>query len=85
MLHPGRWSLSPAYDLNSVPELDRVHMSKTAITEYQEGPTISAADCFDLKPMLRGQGLSEIEMRPRRRKSWKKFLSIRLPFAKTSD
>jgi hypothetical protein len=51
---PGRWSLSPAYDLNPVPEVDRVHMGKTAITEDQEEPTIdlvlSAADRFGLKP-----------------------------------
>jgi serine/threonine-protein kinase HipA len=53
MFHPGRWSLSPAYDLNPVPEVDRVHMGKTAITEEQEEPTISvvlaAAERFGLK------------------------------------
>jgi len=54
MFHPGRWSLSPAYDLNPVPELDRVRVSKTAITEEQEEPTIAvalaAAERFGLKP-----------------------------------
>jgi len=40
---PGRWSLSPAYDINPVPEIDRVRMSKTAITENQEEPTIALA------------------------------------------
>ena len=54
MFHPGRWSLSPAYDLNPVPEVDRVHMGKTAITEEQEEPTIAvmlaAAERFGLKP-----------------------------------
>jgi serine/threonine-protein kinase HipA len=43
MHEPGRWSLSPAYDINPVPEMDRVHMSKTAITEDQEEPTIASA------------------------------------------
>ncbi|MGH7939760.1 MAG: type II toxin-antitoxin system HipA family toxin, partial [Limisphaerales bacterium] len=33
MHEPGRWSLSPAYDINPVPEMDRVRMNKTAITE----------------------------------------------------
>lgn len=40
---PGRWSLSPAYDINPVPEIDRVRMSKTAITEDQEEPTLASA------------------------------------------
>ena len=43
MLQPGRWSLSPAYDLNPVPEIDRVRMSKTAITEDQQEPSIALA------------------------------------------
>ncbi len=43
MHEPGRWSLSPAYDINPVPEMDRVHMSKTAITEDQEEPAIASA------------------------------------------
>jgi serine/threonine-protein kinase HipA len=43
MHEPGRWSLSPAYDINPVPEMDRVHMSKTAITEDQVEPTIAVA------------------------------------------
>ena len=33
MHQPGRWSLSPAYDLNPVPEIDRVSVSKTPISE----------------------------------------------------
>ena len=40
---PGRWSLSPAYDLNPVPEMDRARVSKTAITESQQEPTIAGA------------------------------------------
>lgn len=43
MHEPGRWSLSPAYDLNPVPEMDRARVSKTAITESQEEPTIAGA------------------------------------------
>ena len=53
MHEPGRWSLSPAYDINPVPEMDRGRMSKTAITEDQEEPTIAnalaAAPRFGLK------------------------------------
>jgi len=43
MLAPGRWSLSPAYDLNPVPEMDRARMTKTSIAEEAEPPTIAAA------------------------------------------
>lgn len=43
MFRPGRWSLSPAYDLNPVPEVDRVTMNRTAITEDEQDPTIDAA------------------------------------------
>jgi len=43
MRHPGRWSLSPAYDLNPVPEVDRVSASKTPITEDPEDTSIEAA------------------------------------------
>jgi serine/threonine-protein kinase HipA len=53
MHEPGRWSLSPAYDLNPVPEMDRARMSKTAITEDQTEPTmagaLTAAERFGLK------------------------------------
>ena len=37
----GRWSLSPAYDLNPVPEIDRVRMSKTPISEEREEASIA--------------------------------------------
>jgi len=53
MRESGRWSLSPAYDINPVPEMDRVHMNKTAIAEDQEEPSIdgalAAAPRFGLK------------------------------------
>ncbi len=54
MREPGRWALSPAYDLNPVPEIERAQTPKTAITEDQETPTIAAALAaaprFGLKP-----------------------------------
>lgn len=43
MRSPGRWSLSPAYDVNPVPEIDRARMRKTTITEDEELPSIAAA------------------------------------------
>jgi serine/threonine-protein kinase HipA len=64
MLHPGRWSLSPAYDLNPVPEMDRIRVSKTAITEDQEEPAIevalAAAERFGLKPAESKKILREV-------------------------
>jgi serine/threonine-protein kinase HipA len=54
MHKPGRWLLSPAYDLNPVPEMDRVRINKTAITEDQQESSIlgamAAAARFGLKP-----------------------------------
>ena len=43
MHEAGRWSLSPAYDLNPVPEIDRVRVSKTPISEEHEEPSIAGA------------------------------------------
>jgi serine/threonine-protein kinase HipA len=43
MREPGRWALSPAYDLNPVPEIDRAQTPKTAITETEKTPSIEAA------------------------------------------
>jgi serine/threonine-protein kinase HipA len=39
----GRWALSPAYDLNPVPEIERTQTPKMPISEEQEEPTIAAA------------------------------------------
>ena len=39
----GRWSLSPAYDLNPVPEIDRAKVPQTAIAETLEDPNIAGA------------------------------------------
>lgn len=43
MHRPGRWSLSPAYDLNPVPEIDRARMNQTAIMEDGAEPSIAGA------------------------------------------
>jgi len=43
MREPGRWSLSPAYDMNPVPEIDRARMSKTPISEASEGGSLAGA------------------------------------------
>jgi serine/threonine-protein kinase HipA len=54
MREAGRWALSPAYDLNPVPEIDRVHVGKTPISEEHPEPTIlgalEVAARFGLKP-----------------------------------
>lgn len=51
---PGRWVLSPAYDLNPVPEVDRARSPKTPITEESDELSIeaalAAAPRFGLKP-----------------------------------
>ena len=64
MLKAGRWSLSPAYDLNPVPEIDRTQTPKTPITEDQEEPSIatalSAAPRFGLKPTAAKTILREV-------------------------
>lgn len=39
----GHWSLSPAYDINPVPEIDRAQTLKTAVTEEQETPSVAGA------------------------------------------
>jgi serine/threonine-protein kinase HipA len=39
----GRWSLSPAYDINPVPEIDRVHTWKTPISEDRLESSITGA------------------------------------------
>ncbi len=50
----GKWSLSPAYDLNPVPEIERAQMPKTAISEDNSDSSIEAAleaaPRFGLKP-----------------------------------
>ena len=43
MREAGRWALSPAYDLNPVPEIDRVRVGKTPISEDHAEPSIAGA------------------------------------------
>lgn len=54
MVEAGRWALSPAYDLNPVPEIDRAGVSKTPISEEKEEPSIggalAVAGRFGIKP-----------------------------------
>ena len=54
MRTPGKWSLSPAYDLNPVPEIERAQMPATSITEDNADSSIAAAMAaaprFGLKP-----------------------------------
>ncbi|MFM9962615.1 MAG: HipA domain-containing protein [Planctomycetaceae bacterium] len=54
MREPGRWALSPAYDLPPVPEIDRALLPKTPISEEPGDPSIVAALAvaprFALKP-----------------------------------
>jgi serine/threonine-protein kinase HipA len=40
---PGRWSLSPAYDLNPVPITEQVHESTTPISEAGTPATVTGA------------------------------------------
>ncbi|MBM3853701.1 MAG: type II toxin-antitoxin system HipA family toxin [Verrucomicrobia bacterium] len=64
MRAPGRWALSPAYDLNPVPEIDRARTPKTAISE--DGPehslaaALAAAPRFGLKPAAAKTILREV-------------------------
>jgi serine/threonine-protein kinase HipA len=43
MLNRNYWSLSPAYDLNPVPEIERARTAKTAISEDEPDLSIEAA------------------------------------------
>ena len=54
MRKPGKWSLSPAYDLNPVPEIERAQEPQTSISEDHADSSIEAAldaaPRFGLKP-----------------------------------
>jgi serine/threonine-protein kinase HipA len=43
MREPGRWSLSPAYDINPTPEIDRARVNKMPISEDSADPSIEIA------------------------------------------
>lgn len=64
MRSSGKWSLSPAYDLNPVPEIERAQMPKTAISEDNTDTSIEAAldaaPRFGLKPNAAKTVLREV-------------------------
>jgi serine/threonine-protein kinase HipA len=86
MREPGRWALSPAYDLNPVPEIDRTQTPKTAIMENQENPSIdaalAAASRFDLNVSEADATLREVLAAVSRWRKTGKQLRIK---AKTLD
>jgi serine/threonine-protein kinase HipA len=61
---PGRWALSPAYDLNPVPEIDRTQLHQTPIAEDNSDSTLGAALAavprFGLKPAAAKAILREV-------------------------
>ncbi|HEX4119795.1 MAG TPA: type II toxin-antitoxin system HipA family toxin [Verrucomicrobiae bacterium] len=60
----GCWSLSPAYDLNPTPEIDRARTTKTGISDDQAEPTIggalAVAGRFGIKPDESRKILAEV-------------------------
>ena len=64
MVEAGRWALSPAYDLNPVPEIDRARVGKTPISEDHAEPSIAGAlevaARFGLKPAAAKSILREV-------------------------
>lgn len=64
MTEPGRWSLSPAFDLNPVPEIDQTSVPKTPISEDSNEVSIAAAmkagSRFGLKEAERKTILDEV-------------------------
>jgi len=60
----GRWSLSTAYDLNPVPEIDRVRVHNTPVSEEQNEPSLAGAleiaARFGLKPAAAKTILREV-------------------------
>jgi serine/threonine-protein kinase HipA len=64
MLKPGRWALSPAYDLNPVPEIERSQTPKTPINEESTESSIEealeVAPCFALTTTQAKKILKEV-------------------------
>jgi serine/threonine-protein kinase HipA len=64
MHETGRWALSPAFDLNPVPEIDRAQTPKTAISDSHQDPSIAealaSASRFGLKPQEAKSILKEV-------------------------
>ena len=65
MMGSGRWALSPAYDINPVPEVDRGRMNKVPLAEDVFEPSIAGAlqiaDRFGLKLALAKAILREVQ------------------------
>lgn len=80
MHHRGRWALSPAYDLNPVPEIERARLPKTAISEEAGESSIAAALAaaprFGLKPAAARTLLCEVQLAVARWRSVGKALRI---------
>jgi serine/threonine-protein kinase HipA len=83
MNEPGRWSLSPAYDLNPVPEIDQTSVPKTPISEDSNEVSIAAAmkagDRFGLKQADRKTILDEVFMAVSDWRKTAKTLRIKAP------
>jgi serine/threonine-protein kinase HipA len=64
MRKPGRWGLSPAYDLNPVPEIERARMNQTPVSEEHGDSGIAVAlevaSRFGLKPPMARKILGEV-------------------------
>jgi serine/threonine-protein kinase HipA len=64
MHQPGRWALSPAYDINPVPQHERAQMTKTAISEDDDELSIAkamaVAGSFSLKPKEAKESLRSV-------------------------
>lgn len=70
MQAPGAWALSPAYDINPTPAIDRVTQPKTPVSEEMPAPAdaadaidaaIGCADRFNLKPTAARRILTEVQ------------------------
>lgn len=70
MQRPGAWALSPAYDINPTPVIDRATQPKTPVSEALPAPTDAAegidaamgcADRFGLKPTAARRIVTEVK------------------------
>ncbi len=86
MRTPGKWSLSPAYDLNPVPEIERAQLPKTSISEDSLDSSIEAAldaaPRFGLKPAAAKAIVREVHAAV---SDWRKVAKkLRIPARTTS-
>lgn len=70
MQAPGAWALSPAYDINPTPAIDRARQPKTPVSEESPAPADTAdaidaamrcADRFGLKPTAARRIMTEVQ------------------------